>query len=84
MTLAIFGIGTAMIYLFLTGRSLSQSSVATQRFDIGTAVVEYSVPEGCQDQVSIEDGAIEVRFSGETCAGRQILEASGNVSLIAE
>ena len=85
MTLAIFALGAAIIWkLFLAGEPESALSEQRQRFDTPTATIEYILPEGCKDQVTIKDEGIEIRFVGETCASRRILEANGNLILMAE
>ncbi|MGB0784580.1 MAG: hypothetical protein ACPGRH_00320 [Alphaproteobacteria bacterium] len=85
MTIAIFGLGAAIVWrLFLSGDSGKVVLSDTQRIDIGTAAIEYRVSEGCKDEIIVEEGAIELRLFGTGCAGLQIIELTGNVSLIRE
>ena len=84
MTLAIFALAGAIIWKLFIAEPMSALSEDPTRIDIGSAALSYRVPEGCEDQVSIFEGQIQLRFSGATCEGREIIEVSGNVTLLAE
>ncbi len=91
MTLAIFALGTAMIYLFITGGSDEEATAAVPNANVELgAILEasnelgkalYRIPTTCRSVVLAQEGEITVFLPQPSCEGAQVISTEGDIAI---
>lgn len=87
MTIAIFAIGSAMVYLFLNGGSDEEGDVVNPASDVNLGAVQeasnelgkalYRIPASCKAVVLEEEGELTVYLFQPGCIGSQVISSEG-------
>ena len=85
MTLAIFTLATAMIYLFLTGDTEDEGAASTLGAILEAAHAEgralYRIPSTCPARVSVDEGQVTVFLFQPGCRGAQVISTEGAIAI---